>query len=239
MLEPVHARLVFPCWDEPALKATFNVTLEVPKELLALSNMDVATEYESKRDENFKIVRFARTPPMTTYILVIVIGEFDNVAKDSSDGLPLRVFTPIGKSNQGQKALDVTEQSLHFFESYFKVTYPLPKLDLIAVKDFSASAEENWGLILFRETALLVDDNSTALETKFNIYYVICHEMAHQWFGNLVTMAWWDDLWLNEGFAVSLRPITTGLILNCDCRASWARRARLSSTLSSMSGVTI
>jgi len=199
--EPTYARFAFPCWDEPAVKATFDVTLVVPKDRVALSNMPVESEASLETDSAWKVLKFSRTPVMSTYLLAFVIGEFDFVEARDSDGVLVRVYTPKGKSVQGKFALEVAVKTLPFYHKYFNIAYPLPKMDLIAIADFAAGAMENWGLVTYRETTLLVDPDNTSASSKQFVAIVVGHEIAHQWFGNLVTMEWWTHLWLNEGFA--------------------------------------
>ncbi|ALC43653.1 Psa [Drosophila busckii] len=197
--EATDARRCFPCWDEPAIKATFDITLVVPKDRVALSNMPVMKEDELPGD--MRRVRFDRTPIMSTYLVAVVVGEYDYVEGKSTDGVIVRVFTPVGKKEQGQFALEVATKVLPYYKSYFNIAYPLPKMDLIAISDFSAGAMENWGLVTYRETFVLVDPKNTSLMRKQSIALTVGHEIAHQWFGNLVTMEWWTHLWLNEGYA--------------------------------------
>ncbi|GFO32573.1 puromycin-sensitive aminopeptidase [Plakobranchus ocellatus] len=199
--EAVDARRAFPCWDEPALKATFDVTLIAPKDKVALSNMPIISDKEVEDDSGLKEVSYATTPVMSTYLLAFVVGEFDYVEATDSNGVTVKVYTPVGKSDQGKFALDVAVKTLPFYNDYFGIAYPLPKVDLIAIPDFSAGAMENWGLITYRETALLVDPEQSSARIKQWVALVVGHELAHQWFGNLVTMEWWTHLWLNEGFA--------------------------------------
>ncbi|KAJ8924872.1 hypothetical protein NQ315_001027 [Exocentrus adspersus] len=196
--ESTDARRCFPCWDEPALKATFDISLTVPKDLVALSNMPVKAS-EALGD----VIRynFEKTPIMSTYLVAAVIGEYDYVEDKSSDGVLVRVYTPKGKKEQGKFALEVATKVLPYYKEYFDIAYPLPKIDLIAIADFSAGAMENWGLVTYRETCLLVDPQNTSAVSKQWIALVVGHELAHQWFGNLVTMEWWTHLWLNEGYA--------------------------------------
>nr|AAG48733.1 puromycin-sensitive aminopeptidase [Drosophila melanogaster] len=197
--EATDARRCFPCWDEPAIKATFDITLVVPKERVALSNMPVIKE--DSLPDGLRRVRFDRTPIMSTYLVAVVVGEYDYVEGKSDDGVLVRVFTPVGKREQGTFALEVATKVLPYYQDYFNIAYPLPKMDLIAISDFSAGAMENWGLVTYRETFVLVDPKNTSLMRKQSIALTVGHEIAHQWFGNLVTMEWWTHLWLNEGYA--------------------------------------
>ncbi|XP_048529971.1 aminopeptidase M1-C-like isoform X3 [Triticum urartu] len=196
--ESVDARRCFPCWDEPAFKAKFKLTLEVPSELVALSNMPVANATFAGP---IKTVRYQESPPMSTYLVAIVVGLFEYVEGMTTKGTRVRVYTQIGKSNQGKFALDVGVKSLNLYKDYFDTPYPLPKLDMIAIPDFAAGAMENYGLVTYREVALLFDDKSSSASSKQSVAITVAHELAHQWFGNLVTMEWWTHLWLNEGFA--------------------------------------
>ncbi|XP_072515887.1 puromycin-sensitive aminopeptidase [Salminus brasiliensis] len=199
--EATDARRAFPCWDEPAIKATFDITLIVPKDRVALSNMNVIDRKPYPEDESLVEVKFATTPIMSTYLVAFVIGEYDFVESQSSDGITVRVYTPVGKAEQGKFALEVATKTLPFYKDYFSVPYPLPKIDLIAIADFAAGAMENWGLVTYRETALLIDPKNSCASSRQWVALVVGHELAHQWFGNLVTMEWWTHLWLNEGFA--------------------------------------
>ncbi|KAF9803116.1 hypothetical protein SFRURICE_012361 [Spodoptera frugiperda] len=196
--EATDARRCFPCWDEPAIKATFDITLEVPADRVALSNMPVK---EEKLKGDHKRIHYDTTPIMSTYLVAFVVGEYDYVEKKSRDGVLVRVYTPVGKSKQGLFALEVAARVLPYYKEYFDIAYPLPKIDLIAIADFSAGAMENWGLVTYRETCLLVDEEHTSAVRRQWIALVVGHELAHQWFGNLVTMEWWTHLWLNEGYA--------------------------------------
>ncbi|TMX01154.1 hypothetical protein EJD97_025047 [Solanum chilense] len=204
--EPADARRCFPCWDEPACKSTFKITLEVPSELVALSNMPVE---EEKVTGNLKTVHYQESPIMSTYLVAIVVGLFDYVEDQTSDGIPVRVYCQVGKANQGNFALHVAVKTLPLFKEYFGAPYSLPKLDMIAIPDFAAGAMENYGLVTYRETALLYDDKHSAAANKQRVATVVAHELAHQWFGNLVTMEWWTHLWLNEGFATWVSYLAT------------------------------
>ena len=197
-LEPADARRIFPCWDEPAFKASFALTVTVPREFLAVGNMPVTREEPVAPD--LKRVSFAPTPKMSTYLFVLTVGELERLTAEA-DGVTIGVVTTAGKRDKGRFALDNAVKLLAWFNDYFGIKYPLPKLDLIAVPGGFGGAMENWGGITFFESRLLFDSNVNAETARRGIFSILAHEMAHQWFGDLVTMAWWDDLWLNEGFA--------------------------------------
>ena len=195
--EATDARRFFPCWDEPSFRARFQLTAVVPENFTAVSNMPVEKE---TKVAGGKEVRFAATPPMASYLNVFCAGELETLSaklKNVSHG----VITTTGKVVMGRYALDSSQQILTYYNDYFGVPYPLPKLDHIAIPGGFGGAMENWGGITYYESRLLFDPEKSSAETKQNIYEVIAHETAHMWFGDLVTMAWWDNLWLNEGFA--------------------------------------
>ncbi len=203
-MEPADARRAFPCFDEPALKAEYTITLIADKHHTCLSNMDQASEKEvdskitgGKR----KAVTFNRTPLMSTYLLCFIIGEF-NCIETNNFRLPIRVFaTPDKNIEHGRFSLELAAKTLEFYEKTFDSKYPLPKMDMVSIPDISAGAMENWGLITYRVVDLLFDEKTSGATTKQRVAEVVQHELAHQWFGNLVTMDFWDGLWLNEGFA--------------------------------------
>ena len=186
----------------PAHKASYDVTLVIPSDLAALSNTPAMEESEA--GPGLKSVRFAETPVMSTYLLAFIVGDFTSIESQyqgAGGSTRVAVWTTKGKEEQGRFALDTSVSLLAFFNEYFGIPYPLEKLDHIAVPDFAAGAMENWGAITYRETALLVDAENSSAGTRQRVAEVVAHEMAHMWFGDLVTMEWWDDLWLNESFA--------------------------------------
>jgi len=195
--EATDARRFFPCWDEPAFRARFQLTVVVPENWLAVSNMPVESE---RKIAGGREVCFAPTPPMSSYLNVFVAGELD-VIESRVGPTQIRVITTKGKAELGRYALEASAQILQYYNDYFGVPYPLPKLDQIALPGGFGGAMENWGGITYFESTLLFDPKNSSADTKQNIYEVLAHEMAHMWFGDLVTMAWWDNLWLNEGFA--------------------------------------
>ena len=197
--EATDARRAFPCWDEPSMKASFEVTLVVPAELEAVSNTMPAEE--SVLDGGLRHVRFEETPVMSTYLLAFIVGDIKCVERTADNGTLVRVWATSGKEDLGEFAAETSVKLLSFFNDYFGVPYPLPKLDHIAIPDFAAGAMENWGAVTYREVVLLVDPERTSVQVRQRIAAIISHEMAHMWFGDLVTMAWWNDLWLNESFA--------------------------------------
>src|SRR5438874_2822756 len=195
--EPSDARRFFPCWDEPSFRARFQLTAVLPENWLAVSNMPIESE---RKIDIGKEVRFQPTPSMSSYLNVFVAGELDLIETKAA-GTQIRVIATKGKAEWGRYALESTAQILQYYNDYFGVPYPLPKLDQIAIPGGFGGAMENWGGITYYESALLFDPKKSSAATRQRIYEVIAHETAHQWFGDLVTMAWWDNLWLNEGFA--------------------------------------
>jgi aminopeptidase N len=197
--EPAMARKLLPCWDEPGRKATFAVAIDAPKDRLAVSNMPVArTEVLS---DKLQRVHFATSPKMSTYLLFLAVGDFERIAQQV-DGVEVGVIVKRGDTAKGAYALQEAVALLKFYNGYFGVPYPLPKLDLIAAPgSIEGAAMENWGAIFYSQDTLLFDPAASTEAERQQVFLVVSHEMAHQWFGDLVTMAWWDDLWLNEGFA--------------------------------------
>lgn len=199
-MEPTDARRAFPCFDEPALKATYAVTLIADKDLTCLSNMDEKKVADMEGGKK-KAVTFNTTPPMSTYLLAFIVGEL-NVVESQDFRVPVRVYAPPDQDiERGRFSVDLAAKTLAFYEKKFDSQFPLPKMDMVAIPDFSAGAMENWGLITYRVVDLLFDEKTSGAGTKKRVAEVVQHELAHQWFGNLVTMDFWEGLWLNEGFA--------------------------------------
>ena len=204
--ESHHAREVFPCVDEPEAKATFSLEIRALSDLEILSNTEII---EKNENGNIQQVRFSKTPKMSTYLLAFVLGDFQRVSKKTKSGVEVSVLaTKVQKSELMEFPLNFAVRVLEFYEDFFGQKFPLSKCDHIALPDFSSGAMENWGLITYRETALLAGKNSSISSKKY-VALVIAHETSHQWFGNLVTMKWWDELWLNESFATMMEYLAT------------------------------
>jgi len=196
--ESHHAREVFPCVDEPEAKATFDLSIIIDPKETVISN---TPEKSRKNKGKLQTVTFETTPIMSTYLLAFVCGDIDYKSAKTKSGIEVRAYATPNNVQFTDFSLDIAVKCLDYYEDYFGIEYPLKKCDMVALPDFASGAMENWGCITYREQCMLVDPNNTSLATKQYVAMVVAHELAHQWFGNLVTMRWWTDLWLNEGFA--------------------------------------
>jgi puromycin-sensitive aminopeptidase len=213
--EATDARRAFPCWDEPALKAVFAVTLAIDPALTAVSNTRVVSE---TREGDRKVVRFADTIKMSTYLVAFVVGELEHTDPTPVGPTPVSVWCVPGKRRLAAFGQEIAVASLRYFENYYGLPYPGDKLDLLAIPDFAAGAMENLGAITFRETALLVDGKAASHAELQRVADVVAHENAHMWFGDLVTMSWWNGIWLNEAFATFMEMLAVD-----DWKPEWQR----------------
>ncbi len=197
--EHSDARQAFPCWDEPSFKATYQINMTVPTHLAVYSNSPETSNVDL--GNGLRDVSFSPTMKMSTYLVAFIVGPFEATDPVDVDGVPLRIIYPIGKGHLTGLALETGIHSLRFFSNYFDIPYPGDKLDMVAIPDFANGAMENLGLVTYRETALLVDEESSGIVAAQRVAEVVMHEIAHMWFGDLVTMEWWEGIWLNEAFA--------------------------------------
>jgi puromycin-sensitive aminopeptidase len=221
--ESTDARRAFPCWDEPAFKATYQVTLEIPEALAAFSN---TKEISSKTlRPGRREVCFAQTMIMSTYLVAFVVGPFEASPETIVAGTPVRIVYPLGKGHLIAWAMELAVHALEYFSEYFAIAYPGDKLDLVAIPDFASGAMENLGCVTFRETELLIDVSTASHAEMENVALVVNHELAHMWFGDLVTMDWWEGIWLNEAFATFME-----MLCSDHFRPAWKKWASFNPT---------
>ena len=209
-MEPTGARLAFPCFDEPSFRPVWKISVKSEKDKTVLSNMDIkSVENLEENGEDLKITHFNPTPPMPSYLVAFIVGEFDYLEKSTKNNIPIRVFTPPGQKEKGRLALDYGVKCVDFYEEFFDIKYPLPKMDMIGIQDYPLGGMENWGLITYSMKRLIYEEGVDSLALRSHIFELIAHEIAHMWFGNFVTIEWWTHLWIKEGFATFMQYYST------------------------------